>query len=56
MYCENSIVPMITSASNILFVEYKTDTFHVDPGSGFKAEYNLMEGKFEAPLIICNRR
>ena len=45
MYCEDSIVPMITSASNILFVEYKTDTFHVDPGSGFNAEYNIVEGK-----------
>ena len=51
VYCENSIVPMITSASNILFVEYKADTFHVDPGSGFNAEYNLREGKiFTKPL------
>ena len=45
VYCENSIVPMITSASNILFVEYKTDSLRVDPGSGFNAEYNLREGK-----------
>ena len=45
VYCENSIVPMITSASNILFVEYKTDSLRVDPGSGFNAEYYLREGK-----------
>ena len=44
-YCEQSVVPMITSTSSLLLVEFVSKFFSATTPTGFNATYSFVDGK-----------